>query len=80
MFQADLKRAVNSGTELDDVNQKIYGIPKNTDVNKISDYITLKGDAYIEYSNLTSGKISASTIIYIKINSVTIAKYTVSYR
>ena len=74
------ERAVNSGTELDDVNQKIYGIPKNTDVNKISDYITLKGDAYIEYSNLTSGKISASTIIYIKINSVTIAKYTVSYR
>lgn len=74
------ERAVNSGTELDDVNQKVYGIPKNTDVANISDYITLNGDAYVEYSNLTSGKISDSTVIYIKINSITIAKYTVSYR
>ncbi len=74
------ERVANSNTELDDVNQKIYGIPKNTDVAKISDYITLNGDAYIEYANLSSGKISESTVIYIKINSITIAKYTVSYR
>ncbi len=69
----------NSDIVFDDNNQKVTGIPQNTTQSALlSDYITLKGTAKIEYTNLSDNKIVKGTVIYIKINTTTIAKYTVA--